>query len=462
MFILHLALGGCIKAPPVRFGLTADTGGHIAYVLDAAAAQAALADVKQVSVVTRLFDDCPLGVEHALAVEPFSAKASINRIATNNRSYLEKEALAAELPAFTDALCLHLAGLPQQPDLIHAHFADAAAIALAVRRRFGIPFVYTPHALGLDKRRHQLGCGLLAGRIAAEREAIDHADAIIVSTRDEADRQVQAYGPAASKARIRCIPPGVPRHAAACLHTSPLVKLGDWLSDPDKPIVLAVARPVIKKNLAALARAFMTTPLLAEHANLVILAGQHGDRSSPEEREVVHELSRLCSNRSLQGRAALPSRHTVADVASLYRQAARGGVFVNPALHEPFGLTLIEAASAGVPVVATRNGGPAEIASNIGHALLVDPHDEAAIGDACLAVVSEPSLHRRLSKAALRNVQRYSWSAYAERSVSLYASLRAGKPGKAVAAVEADRQPGARPDQSMSLAHKSCFQRTAA
>ena len=462
MFILHLALGGCIKAPPVRFGLTADTGGHIAYVLDAAAAQAALAEVTRVSVITRLFDDGQLGVEHALAVEPFAAGASIDRIATSNRFYLEKEALAAELPAFTDALCRHLAGLPQRPDLIHAHFADAAAIALAVRRRFGIPFVYTPHALGLDKQRHQPGGDSLAGRIAAEREAIDHADAIIVSTRDEADRQVQAYGPAASKARIRCIPPGVPRHAAACVHTSPLVKLADWLSEPDKPVVLAVARPVIKKNLAALARAFMTTPSLAARANLVILAGQHGDRSSPEEREVVRELSRLCSDRSLQGRMALPPRHTVADVACLYRQAAQGGVFVNPALHEPFGLTLIEAASAGVPVVTTRNGGPEEIAGNIGHALLVDPHDEAAIGKACLAVVSEPSLHRRLSQAGLQNVRHYSWSSYAERSVSLYASLRAGRSGKAVAATEADQQLGASPDQSMSLACKPFPRRTAA
>ena len=463
MFILHLALGGCIKARPVRFGLTADTGGHIAYVLDAAAAQARSAEVREVSVVTRLFDDCQLGAEHALAVEPFDAGATINRIATSNRGYLEKEALAAELPAFTDAFCRHLAGLPRRPDVIHAHFADAAAVALAVRRRFGIPFVYTPHALGLDKRRHQPGCDSLAGRIAAEREAIEHADAMIVSTRDEADRQVQAYGTAASKARIRCIPPGVPRHTAACLHASPLVKLADWLSNPNKPIVLAVARPVIKKNLAALARAFMTTSSLAKRANLVILAGQHGDRSSPEELGVVRELSRLCSDRSLQGRAALPPRHTAVDVVSLYRQAAQGGVFVNPALHEPFGLTLIEAAAAGVPVVTTRNGGPAEIASNIGHALLVDPHDDAAIGRACLAVVSEPSLHRRLSSAALQNVRCYSWSSYAERSVSLYASLRAGKTRKAAAAPEADRQQsGARPEQSMSLARKPFPQRTAA
>ena len=108
MFILHLALGGCLKAPPISFGLTADTGGHVAYVLDAAVAQARLSSVTKVSVVTRLFDDRQLGPEHALPVEPLGGKASIDRIATGNRAYLEKEALAAELPAFTDALCVHL------------------------------------------------------------------------------------------------------------------------------------------------------------------------------------------------------------------------------------------------------------------------------------------------------------------------------------------------------------------
>ncbi len=47
-------------------------------------------------------------------------------------------------------------------------------------------------------------------------------------------------------------------------------------------------------------------------------------------------------------------------VPALYRlAAARGGVFVNPALNEPFGLTLLEAAACGLPVAATRVSLPA-------------------------------------------------------------------------------------------------------
>ena len=423
MFILHLALGGCLKAPPISFGITADTGGHIAYVLEAAMAQAAMTSVDRISIVTRLFDDDQLGVEHAVACEPFGEKIRIDRVGTANRSYLEKEALAVELPAFIDAFCKHLATLPRLPDIIHAHFSDAAAAALVARERFGIPVIYTPHALGIDKRVHRSGDDGLDGRIAAEHRAIAMADAIIVSTRDEADRQLRAYDVPGAMARTHCIPPGVPHRVRSGMYAS---LLGDWsgsLHDPSRPIVLAIARPVRKKNLAALVRGYAAHPALAERANLVILAGQHGSmRASAEEREVIAELECLCAG--LQGRVALPPRHSSDDVEMFYGQAAQGGVFVNPALHEPFGLTLIEAAAAGVPVVATCNGGPVEIIGRIGHGILVDPTDDSAIGAGCFGIVSDPDRHKAFSQAALRNAGLYDWADYAERSVALYASMR--------------------------------------
>jgi sucrose-phosphate synthase len=201
--------------------------------------------------------------------------------------------------------------------------------------------------------------------------------------------------------------------------------LETMLTDPARPIVLAIARPVRKKNLAALVRAYAATPTLADRANLVILAGQQDDgRCSMEERAVIAELRALCADPTLHGRVALPTRHDEADVEALYRRAATGGVFVNPALHEPFGLTLIEAAAAGLPVVATRHGGPSEIVATVGHGMLVDPRDEAAIGAACLAIVSDPAWHRQFADAARAHAGRYSWSSYAAGSVAIYAGLR--------------------------------------
>ncbi|MEJ8629207.1 hypothetical protein P0F65_03870 [Sphingomonas sp. I4] len=91
MFILHLALGGCLKSPPVHYGITADTGGHIAYILDASQAQAANIDVDQVSIVTRLFEGAGLSLDHARPSERLSDTLTIDRIATDDRRYLERK-----------------------------------------------------------------------------------------------------------------------------------------------------------------------------------------------------------------------------------------------------------------------------------------------------------------------------------------------------------------------------------
>ena len=427
MFILHLALGGCLGLPPVCYGLTADTGGHIAYILEAAGAQSALSSVSRISIVTRLFHDNRLGAEFSLAAQRLDAKTTIDRVATANRAYLEKESLAQDLPAFIEAFCKHVAGMAVRPDVIHAHFADAACAAREARSRFGIPFVYTPHALGIDKLDFHDECessGVLDTRIAAERDALALANAVIVSTRDEAARQVSRYAVAGIEDRLTCLAPGIPRQAAPTRSSGIATSLGQWLECPEKPVVLAIARPVRKKNLAALMRAYATTPGLQERSNLVILAGQHerGLRSD-EEVQVLAELHGLHNSMGLHGKVALPPQHNAADVAMLYRRAAKGGVFVNPALHEPFGLTLIEAAGAGVPVVATRHGGPCDIIALTGHGVLVDPRNEAEIGAACLRVVSDAALHGRLAQAARANADKFSWSRYATESTRIYASI---------------------------------------
>ncbi len=418
---MHVALGGCLKSPPISFGITADTGGHISYVLEAAAHQAMSPDVDEVTIVTRLFDAPHLGGDYARPLETVAPKLGIVRIATTRSDYLEKEALAGEMPAFVDGFCDYLAGLPRRPDVIHAHFADAAAVAAIAQRRFGIPFVFTPHALGIDKRAQGACCAGLDERIASEHAAIAGAAAIVVSTRDEEERQLGGYDVRLGR-RVHVVSPGVPRRDL--IPTTPTLadRLSTWLDRPERPIILAVARPVEKKNLAALVRAYAAHDRLRDAANLVILAGQHA-HAGTEEAGVLAELAALAATPALKGRVALPPSHDVSDVAALYARAAAGGVFVNPALHEPFGLTLIEAAAGGVPVVTTRHGGAADIVAAIGHGIPVDPRDEQEIAAAAFAIVSDPARQERLGAAGRVGARGYCWHRYAATSIALYAAV---------------------------------------
>ncbi|MDH2327071.1 HAD-IIB family hydrolase [Cereibacter sp. SYSU M97828] len=411
MHIMHIALGGCLKAPPVQYGMSEDTGGHIAYVIGAALEQARLGGVSRVDIVTRAFAD--FGPAYLRAEEPLSPRAFIRRLRTDRTEYLTKGALWDELPALTEALVAELAHGPR-PDILHAHFADAAEIAFAAGAAYGIPVVYTPHSLALDKEGAALS---EPRRVAAERKAIASARAIIVSSRDEAERQVLAYDPAAI-GRVHRILPGVP---ATSTDARPARSLLAGLDRPDLPMILAIARPVAKKNLIGLVHAFARTPELNEHANLVILAGQH-DRAGPEARAVIDALRD--AGAGCAGRFAMPPAHDTRQVAAIYRLAARTrGVFVNPALFEPFGLTLLEAAQAGLPVVATRHGGPSAILGDLDHGLLVDPADPGDIARACRTLLEDSARWAQASRNAKAGIGRFAWSAYAEESMAVYRSL---------------------------------------
>jgi sucrose-phosphate synthase len=82
--------------------------------------------------------------------------------------------------------------------------------------------------------------------------------------------------------------------------------------------------------------------------------------------------------------------------------AASRGVFINPALTEPFGLTLIEAAASGLPIVATEDGGPIDIIGHCRNGFLIDPLDKQDITKALLKVVSDAAGWRRMAKNGLR------------------------------------------------------------
>ena len=427
---MSIALGGCVKGPPVAFGITEDTGGHITYALGAGFALAARADVDRVEIVTRLIDDAVLGPAYAIRHEPLSAKLAIRRIDTENRAYLSKDANAADRPAFIRALIAHIATLDRRPDVIHAHFADAADVAEQVRARFDIPFVYTAHSLAIEKARAQGEQGSLTARIAEEDRAIAAADAIVASSRDEAERQLMLY-PSACPAKIHCLPPGAGLDTALdrpdADMTAARALVAPFLRDADRPMILAVARPVDKKNLTGLVDLFAADARLRARTNLVILAGLRDgpECGEAEQRRVIAGLLTRLDAHGLYGTLALPKRHTQDDVASLFALARHsGGVFVNPALTEPYGLTLTEAAIHGVPVVATSHGGPADIVARLGHGRVADPRDPVAFAAAINGLLDDPIAWAKASAAGRINARSLDWGRYAERFVAIVTALR--------------------------------------
>jgi sucrose-phosphate synthase len=205
-------------------------------------------------------------------------------------------------------------------------------------------------------------------------------------------------------------------------HLPPIwAEITRFFTNPHKPQILALSRPDPKKNITTLLKAFGECQPLRELANLTLILGNRDDieEMSNSSSVVLTTVLKLIDRYNLYGQVAYPKHHKQSDVPDIYRLAAKTkGVFINPALVEPFGLTIIEAAAYGLPVVATKNGGPVDILKTLNNGLLVDPHDDKAIGDALLKLVADKNLWSDCRKNGLKYIHRYSWPEHCRNYLS--------------------------------------------
>jgi sucrose-phosphate synthase len=247
-----------------------------------------------------------------------------------------------------------------------------------------------------------------------------NASLVISSTDNEIEAQYGLYN-YYDPARITVIPPGTNLeqfHPPAKGDSFDFAKqVGRFLVKPDKPLILALSRPDERKNILALIEAFGESRPLQQAANLLIVAGSRDDirDMGSGAQSVLTNILLSTDSYDPYGRIAYPKSHRADEVPEIYRlAAARRGVFINPALTEPFGLTLLEAAASGLPVVATENGGPVDIIANCNNGELIDPLDRDAIAAALLKLLRDREAWERASKNSLRGVRRhYSWQAHA-------------------------------------------------
>ena len=433
MFVLHVALQGCLKAHDVEYGLTRDTGGHIRYVLDLVRASAHDERIHRIVIATRAFEG--YGPAYTSAYEEVDAKTAIIRFHTDCPTYLPKEEMSGQVRSFAARL-IEWIERNERPDVLHAHYADAANVCAIVRERLGIPFLFTAHSLGRVKQK-TLPPGAsaeygMAERIAAEEVGLAQSALVIASSRDEAEIQYADYA-AYEPGRIRVIPPGseLTTFQNVQCKRSVRAEISRFLRRPERPCLLAIARPVAKKNLAGLVEAYGRSAELRRHANLVLVAGTRMDIDDldAECAKSMYEILQLIDRYDLYGEVAYPKRHAPGDIASYYAFAReQRGVFVNPALNEPFGLTLLEAAVSRVPVVATDSGGPNDIVETCRNGMLVDPRNADAIAAAALRIIQNPRLWEEYSHNGAVAERAYDWKSHARKYHAIIERMVAPAP----------------------------------
>lgn len=431
--IALISLHGLIRGKNMELGKDEDTGGQTRYVVELARALSEREDVERVELITRQVVDNNVSDEYAQLEEQIAEKAFIVRIPFGPKRYLNKTKLWPYMDMFVDQCLNYFQRARRVPDVIHGHYADAGYGGGQLARLLGIPFVFTGHSLGRVKKERLLASGgspekieeryNITARIEAEEFALETCSLICTSTHQEVRQQYEKYENYIPE-RMEVIPPGVdlssfrpPREED---ETTALEKaIHHFLDEPEKPLIVAMARPDERKNLEKLVETFGQSQALQREANLVLIMGSRDDirEMPPGQRKVLKNVLTLIDAYDLYGKVAYPKQHQADDVPALYRMITKSrGVFINAAMTEPFGLTLLEAAASGAPIVATNDGGPKDIIANCHNGMLVDPFDSDAIEKALLHTLLEPGQWEEWSGNGLENVYRhYSWERHAER-----------------------------------------------
>jgi sucrose-phosphate synthase len=445
---------GLIRYKNPEIGRDKDTGGQVKYVLEFLENLSQHPQVRKVDLFTRRIIDKRVSSAYEKEIEKINDKARIIRVTCGGNAYRPKESLWDHLDEFVDKTIRFIEKQDDFPNVVHGHYADGNYLAGQISEVFGIPFIATGHSLGRNKQNILLKQGLLPEkinekfnmqrRIETEESLLKEADVVIVSTQHEIDTQYGLYKNRKA-ARFEMIPPGVntelffpfyrydmPAYKMGIEQEQALYRINSdierFLFNPAKPLILSIGRADKRKNFETIIQAYGQDKELQTMANLAIFAGVRKDiaQMPADEQDLLTNLLLLLDKYDLYGKMAIPKKNDpTLEVPEIYRLAARKkGVFVNATPGENFGLTIVEAAACGLPVVASPSGGPKEILEQCENGLLVDVADPVAIADALKKIIADQSLWENYSSnGILATNHLYSWTAHCEKYMEIIDNL---------------------------------------
>ena len=445
---------GLIRFNDPEIGRDKDTGGQVKYVLELLEILSQHQQVRKVDLFTRRILDKRVSSSYEKEIETINEKARIIRMTCGGNAYRPKETLWEYLDEFVDKTIRFIEKEDDFPDVVHGHYADGNYLAGQLSEVFGIPFIATAHSLGRNKKNILLENGLstakingkfnMERRIGVEEDLLKTADLIIVSTQHEIDTQYSLYENKKT-GKFEVIPPGVntdlfypfyrfdmPSFQMTIEQEQALYRVNSdierFLFSPAKPLILSIGRADKRKNFERLIQSYGQDKELQAMANLAIFAGVRKDitQMPADEQDILTNLLLLLDKYDLYGKMAIPKKNDPrVEVPEIYRVAARKkGVFVNATPGENFGLTIVESAACGLPVVASPTGGPKEILEHCENGLLVNVDDPIAIADALKKIIADQVSWEKYSANGIRAVnQLYSWSAHANKYMEIVDNL---------------------------------------
>ncbi|CAI0448152.1 unnamed protein product [Linum tenue] len=391
------------------------------------------------------------------------------------RKWISRFEVWPYLEKFTEDVAIEIGKEFQgKPDLIIGNYSDGNIVATLLSHKLGVTECTIAHALEKTKypesdiywkkmdEKYHFSCQFTADLIA-----MNHADFIITSTYQEIAGSKDTVGQYESHTsftlpglyrvvhginvfdpKFNIVSPGADmsiyfsytEEKRRLEHFHPEIQellfsdvenkehLG-VLKDKNKPIIFTMARLDRVKNLTGLVEWYGKNSRLRELVNLVIVGGDRRKESKDlEEQAEMKKMYGLIEEHKLQGQFRwISSQMDRVRNGELYRCIAdTRGAFVQPALYEAFGLTVVEAMTCGLPTFATNNGGPAEIIVHGKSGFHIDPYhgDQAAelLVNFFEKCKTDSNHWDEISLGGLQRIQeKYTWQIYSQRLLTLTA-----------------------------------------
>ncbi|MCP4900844.1 MAG: glycosyltransferase family 4 protein [bacterium] len=235
------------------------------------------------------------------------------------------------------------------------------------------------------------------------RSTLRRARRIITVSRSSRRDLIELFG--ADRSRLTVVPNGVD-HELAERPESETIEAVKEEYGLKPPLTLVVANDKPHKNLDVALRAFHLA--MRRHAlpgQLVYVGGMEG------ESRLAIRASRL----GIEDRVRFLGKVPFAHLHGLYHVAS---VLLHTALYEGFGLPVLEAMCAGLPVVTSNLGAMREVGEGV--ARLVNPLDLDEIASALEQVLVDDPLRRRMTEAGRRRAEAMSWELTVEKTLEVY------------------------------------------
>ncbi|MBO9616558.1 MAG: glycosyltransferase [Dyadobacter sp.] len=327
-----------------------------------------------------------------------------------------KEHLLGFMDEFGRNMIRFIARFQMDYELIHANFFMSGLVASYVKRRLGIPYVITFHALGKIRKLHQKELDAFPEeRLDIEQMIVGDADYIIAECPQDKQDLVQHYH--ADPSHITIIPCGF---SADEFHPSARLIARRYLGlDEDELVLLQLGRVVPRKGIDNVIRSLRYLHDIPKLRLLVV-----GGATDVPDFEKDQEFIRLRDIARAEGvleRVEFTGRRNRQQLKQYYQAA---DFFISTPWYEPFGITPLEAMACGTPVIGSAVGGIKYTVKDRETGFLVPPNDPEGLALAVREGIACPDKYQALCRNALKRVNAYfTWEHVAQKADDLYCRI---------------------------------------